>query len=160
MLSVPVQHVSNILRWISLALAIGLSFVDQSQEGRLVGTLPLAAGVALYFLARTLVPLLSRLPDRPLLATALDALVATIAVYLNGGYHSAFFILYLFVLITVAFYFNVVTSIELANISGFLYVLACVLSPAPLGGLSGQHQAGAPLGSGSGDLPLAGATAA
>ncbi|MGQ9516752.1 MAG: sensor histidine kinase [Anaerolineae bacterium] len=132
MLSVPVQHVSNILRWISLALAIGLSFVDQSQEGRLVGTLPLAVGLAGYFLARTLVPLLSRLPDRPLLGTALDAIVATIAVYLNGGYHSAFFILYLFVLITVAFYFNVVTSIVLANISGFLYVLACVLSPAGL----------------------------
>ncbi|MGC8825795.1 MAG: sensor histidine kinase [Anaerolineae bacterium] len=132
MLPVPVQHVSSILRWVSLALAIGLSFVDQSREGQLVGTLPLAVGVAGYFLARTLVPLLSHLPDRPLLATALDALVATIAVYLNGGYHSAFFILYLFVLITVAFYFNVVTSIVLANISGFLYVLACVLSPAGL----------------------------
>ena len=131
-LSWPIERVVLAMRWESLALAIGLSFIDRSTEGIFVGTFALAGGIAAYFLAVTLVPIFSRLPGRPILVIALDTLVATLAVYLNGGYHSSFFILYVFVLISVALCFNVVPSLLFANLSAFLYVLTCLINPAGL----------------------------
>ena len=129
-LSTPIERVLIALRWVSLGMAIGLSFIDRAVEGVLVTPFPLAAGIAVYFLAVTLVPPLLRLPARPILVLSLDALMATLAVYLSGGYHSAFFVLYIFVMISVAFYFNVAASILLANLCAFLYVLSCLISPA------------------------------
>lgn len=130
--STSIERVLLALRWVSLGMAIGLSFIDRAVEGILVSTFPLAGGIAVYFLAVTLLPALTRLPSRPILVLSLDTLVATVAVYLSGGYHSAFFVLYIFVMISVAFYFNVVPSILLANLSAFLYVLTCLISPAGL----------------------------
>ena len=129
-LSTPIERVLLALRWVSLGMAIGLSFIDRAVEGVLVAPFPLATGIAVYFLAVTLVPQLLLLPARPILVLSLDALMAALAVYLSGGYHSAFFVLYLFVMISMAFYFSVAASILLANLCAFLYVLTCLISPA------------------------------
>jgi len=120
------------LRWAVLALAVGLSFIDRSKEGVFIGALPLAAALAVYNLAILLISRLLPWLRQPLNVMALDGLMATLAVYLNGGYHSAFFVLYIFVLLNAAFRFSVAGSMLLANLVGFLYVAACLRNPAGL----------------------------
>lgn len=144
-LPASVHRVMLALRWMALALAVGLSFIDRDTEGMLVSTFPLAGGIAAYNGIITVLPMLLRITGRPLLVLALDALVATVAVYLNGGYHSAFFVLYIFVLISVAFYFSVVPSVLLANLNALLYVLACLLNPAGLTSPSATYLLGTKL---------------
>jgi len=127
-----IDRVLLALRWLTLALAVGLSFIGRSTEGMFVAALPLAAGVAAYNLVILFVHRLLPWLRRPLNVMALDGLAATLAVYLNGGYHSAFFVLYIFVLIVAAFRFSVTSSLFMANLSGFLYIAACLLNPAGL----------------------------
>jgi hypothetical protein len=46
-----IDRVLLILRWLVLALAIALSFIDRSTEGVFVGIFPLAGSIAVYNLS-------------------------------------------------------------------------------------------------------------
>ncbi len=140
-----IDHVLLVLRWLALVLAVGLSFIDRSAEGVFVGIFPLAGGIAAYNLAVLFLPRLLSWLRQPFNVLALDGLVATLAVYLNGGYHSAFFILYVFVMISAAFRLSVMSSLLLANLVVFLYVVACLLNPARLGALEATYLVGTKL---------------
>ncbi|MDY7039261.1 MAG: ATP-binding protein [Chloroflexota bacterium] len=140
-----IDRVLLILRWLALVLAVGLSFIDRSTEGVFVGVFPLAGGIAIYNLAVLFLPRFLRWLRQPFNVLALDGLVATLAVYLNGGYHSAFFILYVFVLIAAAFRLSVMSSLLLANLAAFLYVAACLLNPARLSALQATYLVGTKL---------------
>ena len=140
-----IDRVLLILRWLALALAVGLSFIDRSTEGVFVGIFPLAGGVAAYNLAVLFLPRFLPWLRQPFNVLALDGLVATLAVYLNGGYHSAFFILYVFVLLAAAFRLSMMSSLLLADLTALLYIAACLLNPAGVGALQATYLVGTKL---------------
>lgn len=140
-----IDRILLILRWLALVLAIGLSFIDRSPEGVFVGIFPLVGGIAAYNLAILFLPRFLPWLRQPFNVLALDVLVSTLAVYLNGGYHSAFFILYVFVLISAAFRLSVMSSLLLANLAAFLYVAACLLNPARLSTIEATYITGTKL---------------
>src|SRR5512138_1650557 len=84
------------LRWFALVIVFDLSFFDQSTEGVLVPALHLILIVGAYNLLVVLVRQHFRSQRGALGLRAMDTLVATLAVYLTGGVHSSFFILYYF----------------------------------------------------------------
>jgi K+-sensing histidine kinase KdpD len=69
---------------------------------------------------------------RPLNGLALDTVVATLCVYLTGGYHSSFFVLYVFIIIGVAFQLELARTVVFALAIGLIYVGACYVNPAGL----------------------------
>jgi signal transduction histidine kinase len=69
---------------------------------------------------------------RPLNYLALDTVVATTAVYLTGGYHSSFFVLYVFITIGAAFHLDLLRITAVTLIIGLIYVGACYVNPAGL----------------------------
>lgn len=119
-----------VLRWLALGLVILLSFFDPFREGVLVSTPTVILGAVLY---NVLIESLGRLfpwPRLPLNVLALDTLVATVAIYLTGGFHSSFFIVYYFVVLGIAFHLSLVQTILLALLMNFLYVAVCFINPA------------------------------
>jgi signal transduction histidine kinase len=69
---------------------------------------------------------------RPLNYLALDTLIATLAVYLTGGYHSSFFVLYVFIAIGAAFHLELARTVTVGLAIALIYVGACYVSPAGL----------------------------
>ena len=69
---------------------------------------------------------------RPLNYLALDTVVATLAVCLTGGYHSSFFVLYIYITIGAAFQLDLVPTVIVALVTGLIYIVACYVSPASL----------------------------
>jgi signal transduction histidine kinase len=69
---------------------------------------------------------------RPLNYLAVDTVVATLAVYLTGGHHSSFFILYVFITIGAAFYLELVPTAIVTLGIGLIYIGACYVNPAGL----------------------------
>jgi signal transduction histidine kinase len=69
---------------------------------------------------------------RPLNYLAVDTVVATLAVYLTGGYHSSFFLLYVFITIGAAFHLELARTIAVTLAIGLIYVGACYFNPAGL----------------------------
>jgi len=118
------------LRWLALVIVLILSFFDRSTEGVFVPT----AHVVLVVAAYNLLTLFLRYPlswlRRTLNVLALDAVVATAAVYLTGGFHSSFFIIYFSVVIGAALHLSLVPTILVALIVGLLYVTTCFVNPA------------------------------
>ncbi len=121
-----------ILRWLALLLVLVLSIFDHLEEGLLVSPFYAVLGVAVYSLALLFVSRYVRWLRRPLNFLALDTVVATLATYLTGGYHSGFFILYVFNVIGVAFYMDLVPTILVALIAGLIYAGACAVNQAGL----------------------------
>jgi signal transduction histidine kinase len=70
--------------------------------------------------------------QQPLNYLALDTVVATIAVYLTGGYHSSFFVLYAFIIIGVAFHLEVAATVVASLGIGLIYVGSCYVNPQGL----------------------------
>jgi signal transduction histidine kinase len=68
-----------------------------------------------------------------------DTLVATLAVYLTGGYHSSFFVLYVFITIGAAFQLELARTVIVTLAIGLIYVGACYVSPAGLGSPYAQY---------------------
>jgi len=118
------------LRWLALALVFVLSLFDHSLEGVLMPTLYVIPAVAGY----NLLVFSLRYPltwfRRLLNVLALDTIVATLAIYLTGGFHSSFFIIYFFAIIGAAFHLSMVSTILVALIIGVIYVAACFVNPA------------------------------
>ena len=121
-----------ILRWLALLLVLLLSLFDRLEGGLLVPPLYAVLGVVAYNLALLFVSRHVRWLRRPLNFLALDTIVATLATYLTGGYHSGFFILYVFNVIGAAFYMDLVPTILVALIAGLIYTGACAVNPAGL----------------------------
>jgi K+-sensing histidine kinase KdpD len=118
------------LRFLALTLAVLLSFLDRSQTGiiipiRHVALAAVAYNVVLVVLARYVGWL-----RQTLNVLVIDTIITTIAVYLTGGYHSGFFIVYFFIVTGAAFYLNLVATIILSLVLGIIYVGACFLNPA------------------------------
>jgi len=121
-----------ILRWLALVLVLVLSFFDRIEGGMLVSPFQAVLGVAIYNLALLLVSRHVHWLRRPLNFLALDTLIATLATYLTGGYHSGFFILYISNIIGASFYLDLVPTILVALIGGLIYGAACAANPAGL----------------------------
>jgi K+-sensing histidine kinase KdpD len=118
------------LRFLALTLAVILSFIDRSQVGVIVPVahitlVAVAYNVVLVALARYM-PWLRQ----TLNVLVIDTLVTTICVYLTGGYHSGFFIVYFFIVIGAAFYLNLVATTVVSLVLGLIYIGACFLNPA------------------------------
>ncbi|MFQ6058974.1 MAG: ATP-binding protein [Anaerolineae bacterium] len=124
------ERVVLALRWLALAIVLILSFFDRSTEGVFVPTTYMVLAVAAY----NLLTFFLRYPvswlRRTLNVLTLDAVVATAAVYLTGGFHSSFFIIYFSVVIGAALHLSLVPTILVALIVGLLYVATCFVNPA------------------------------
>jgi len=120
------------LRWLALLLVLVLSLFDHLEEGLLVSPLYAVLGVVAYNLALLFISQHVRWLRRPLNFLALDTIVATLATYLTGGYHSGFFILYVFNVIGVAFYMDLAPTILVALVAGLIYTGACAVNSAGL----------------------------
>jgi K+-sensing histidine kinase KdpD len=118
------------LRFLALALAVLLSFFDQLQVGIVVPTAHAAIAALAY---NVLLVVLARYVGwlrQTLNVLVVDTLGTTIIVSLTGGYHSGFFIVYLFIVIGAAFYLNLVAITLVSLVLGLIYVGACMISPA------------------------------
>lgn len=121
-----------VFRWLALLLVVVLNWFDRSLDGVLFPLPSMALVVVGYngllLLLMRWVPWL----QRPLNYLAIDTLVATLAVYLTGGYHSSFFVLYVFITIGAAFQLELARTIVVSLGIGLIYVGACYFSPAGL----------------------------
>ncbi len=121
-----------LLRGLALLLSLALHWFDRSTTGVLFGvpqmTLVLVGYNALLYLLMHYV----RWLRRPLNYLAIDTVVATLAVYLTGGYHSSFFVLYVFIVIGAAFQLELARTVVVTLAIGLIYVGACYVSPAGL----------------------------
>ncbi len=121
-----------ILRWLALLLVSVLSLFDYLDEGVLASPFYVVIGVGAYNLALLFASRRIRWLRRPLNFLALDTVVATLATYLTGGYHSGFFILYVFNVIGAAFYMDLVPTILVTLVVGLIYIGACTVNQAGL----------------------------
>lgn len=121
-----------LLRWLALLLVLILQFFDRSTAGVLFPVPQMALVVAgcngLLLLLMRYVHWLRR----PLNYLAVDMVVATLAVYLTGGYHSSFFVPYVFITIGAAFHLELVPTLIVTLGIGLIYVGACYVNPAGL----------------------------
>ncbi len=121
-----------LLRWLALLLVVALHWFDRSSDG-VIFPLPQMAGVVVLY--NGLLLLLMRFVPwlrRPLNYLAVDTVVATLTVFLTGGYHSSFFVLYIFITIGAAFFLELVTTVVVTLGIGLIYVGACYVNPAGL----------------------------
>ena len=121
-----------LLRWLALLLVLVLHFFDRSTAGVLFPLPSMVLVVAAYNLLLLLVMRWVKWLRRPLNYLALDTAVSTLAVYLTGGYHSSFFILYVFITIGAAFQLELLRTLVVAFGIGLIYVGACYVNPVGL----------------------------
>jgi len=118
------------LRWLALGLVLLLSFFDPFTEGVLIPISTVILGAVIYNLLIQALGHIFPWPRLPLNILALDTLVATVAIYLTGGFHSSFFIVYYFVILGIAFHLNLVQTVLLALLINCLYAATCFINPA------------------------------
>ena len=121
-----------LLRWLALLLVVALHWFDRSTEGVIFPLPQMAVAVVVYngllLMLMRFVPWLRR----PLNYLAVDTVVATLTVFLTGGYHSSFFVLYIFITIGAAFFLELVPTVVVTLGIGLIYVGACYVNPAGL----------------------------
>jgi signal transduction histidine kinase len=118
------------LRFLALTLAVMLSFIDRSQVGVIVPITHITLAAIVYNVVLVVLARYVRWLRQTLNVLVLDTLVTTLVVYLTGGYHSGFFIIYFFIITGAAFYLNLVATTLVTLVLGLIYVGACILSPA------------------------------
>lgn len=118
------------LRWLALAVAFDLSFFDLSTDGVWVPPLHLILIAGAYDLLVVLLRGQLRSRQHVLNLLAVDLVITTLAVYLTGGVHSSFFVLYSCVILSAALYMNLVSSILVTLVVAVLYILTCSANPA------------------------------
>ena len=128
-----------LLRFLALLLVLILDLFDQSTAGVLVrvphaALFMLAYNGLIYLLAHHV-----RWVRRPLNYLALDTVLATLAVYLTGGYHSSFYVLFVFIIVGAAFQLELARTLLVSLVIGLIYVGACYFSPASLGSPPAQY---------------------
>ena len=121
-----------LLRWLALLMAIVLHLFDRSTAGVILPVPQMALVVTCYNLILLLLMRCVGWLRRPLNYLALDTVVATLAVCLTGGYHSSFFVLYIYITIGAAFQLELVPTVIVGLLTGLIYVVACYVSPASL----------------------------
>jgi signal transduction histidine kinase len=127
------------LRWLALLLVLILNMFDRSEAGVLFAVPSMALVVAGYNGLLLLLMRFVRWVRRPLNYLAVDTVVASVAVYVTGGYHSSFFVLYVFIIIGVAFHLELVPTVIVTLGIGLVYIGACYLNPAGLRSLYAQY---------------------
>jgi signal transduction histidine kinase len=121
-----------LLRWLALLLVLILHWFDRSTAGVFF---PVPQMALVLVGCNGLLLLLMRYVrwlQRPLNYLAVDTFLATLAVYLTGGYHSSFFVLYVFIIIGAAVHLELARTIIVALAIGLIYVGACYVNPAGL----------------------------
>ena len=118
------------LRFLALTLALLLSFLDRSQAGVIIPITHMTLAAVAYNVILVVLARYVRWLRQTLNVLVVDTLITTLAVYLTGGYHSGFFIIYFFIIIGAAFYLNLVSTTIVAFILGLIYVGACFVNPA------------------------------
>ena len=118
------------LRWLALLLVLILSLFNPFTVGVLLPMSTVFLAVVVYNLLMQALGRLFVWPRRPLNLLALDALVAAVAIYLTGGFHSSFFVIFYFIVAGAAFYLNLVQTVVVALLLHVLYVTICLLNPA------------------------------
>lgn len=127
------------LRWLALLLVLILHWFDESEAGVFFSVPHMALAVAGYNgLLLWLMHYVGWL-RKPLNSLTLDTVVATAAVYLTGGYHSSFFVLYVFIIIGAAFHLELARTMVATAGIGLIYVGACYVNPAGLKPPSAQY---------------------
>ena len=121
-----------LLRWLALLLVVILQWFDRSTAGVLFPVPQMALVMVGYYGVLLLLMRYVRWLQRPLNYLALDALLATLAVYLTGGYHSSFFVLYVFITIGAAFHLELARTVIVTLAIALIYVGACYVNPAGL----------------------------
>jgi K+-sensing histidine kinase KdpD len=118
------------LRFLALALAVILSFLDRSEVGVIVPITHITLAAVAYNVVLVALARYVKWLRQTLNVLVLDTLITTLCVYLTGGYHSGFFIVYFFIISGAAFYLNLVAITLVSLILGLIYVGACLLNPA------------------------------
>ncbi|NIN64115.1 MAG: GAF domain-containing protein [Anaerolineae bacterium] len=118
------------LRFLALTLALMLSFFDRSQEGVIVPITYVTLAAVAYNVILVVLARYVRWLRQTLNVLVLDTMVTTMAIYLTGGYHSGFFIIYFFIITGAAFYLNLVGTTFVALILSLIYLGACFVNPA------------------------------
>jgi signal transduction histidine kinase len=121
-----------LLRWLALLLVVILHWFDRSTAGVLFPVPEMALVIVGYNGVLLLLMRYVTWLQGPLNYLAVDSVIATLAVYLTGGYHSSFFVLYVFITIGAAFYLELARTIIVTMAMGLVYVGACYLNPAGL----------------------------
>jgi signal transduction histidine kinase len=127
-----VERPMLLLRWLALLLVLVLQWFDRSTAGVFFPVPYMALVVGGYNGLLLLLMRYARWAQRPLNYLALDTLVATLAVYLTGGYHSSFFVLYVFITIGAAFHLELVPTVIATLGIGLIYIGACYVNPVGL----------------------------
>lgn len=118
------------LRFLALTLAVILSVFDRSQAGVIVPIAHVTLAAVAYNVILVVLARHVNWLRQMLNVLVVDTLCTTIVVFLTGGYHSGFFIVYFFIVIGAAFYLNLVAVTLISLILGLIYVGACVVNPA------------------------------
>jgi len=118
------------LRFLALALAVILSFLDRSQVGVIVPITHITLAAVAYNVVLVALARYVKWLRQTLNVFVVDTLFTTACVYLTGGYHSGFFIVYFFIVSGAAFYLNLVATTLVSLILVLIYVGACFLNPA------------------------------
>ena len=121
-----------LLRGLALLLVLVLHLFDRSTAGVLFSVPPMVLILLGYSGLLLVIMYHVRWLRRPLNYLALDTVVTTLAVFLTGGYHSSFFVLYVFIVIGAAFHLELVRTIVVTLAIGLIYVGACYVNPAGL----------------------------
>jgi K+-sensing histidine kinase KdpD len=118
------------LRFLALALAVILSFLDRSQVGVIVPITHITLAAVAYNVVLVALARYVKWLRQTLNVLVVDTLFTTLCVYLTGGYHSGFFIVYFFIVSGAAFYLNLVAITLVSLVLGLIYVGACFVNPA------------------------------
>jgi K+-sensing histidine kinase KdpD len=121
-----------LLRGLALLLVLVLHWFDRSTAGVLFSVPPMVLILVGYSGLLLVIMYHVRWLRRPLNYLALDTVVTTLAVFLTGGYHSSFFVLYVFIVIGAAFHLELVRTIVVTLAIGLIYIGACYVNPAGL----------------------------
>jgi signal transduction histidine kinase len=121
-----------LLRWLALLLVLILHWFDRSTAGVLFPVPQMALVMVGYNGLLLLLMRYARWLRRPLNYLAVDTVVATLAVYLSGGYHSSFFVQYVFITIGAAFHLELAPTVIVSLGIGLIYIGACYVNPAGL----------------------------
>lgn len=118
------------LRFLALTLAVLLSFIDRSPTGVIVPIAHITLAAVAYNVVLVVLARYVGWLRQMLNVLVIDTVFTTVAVFLTGGYHSGFFIVYFFIVTGAAFYLNLVATTLVSLILGLIYVGACFLNSA------------------------------
>ncbi len=121
-----------LLRGLALLLVLVLHWFDRSTEGVLLSVPSMVLILLGYSGLLLVIMYYVRWLRRPLNYLALDTVVTTLAVFLTGGWHSSFFVLYVFIVIGAAFHLELVRTTVVTLAIGLIYIGACYVNPAGL----------------------------